>query len=48
LDQIKKWVLDAGFEGYHEVEIFSDTFWKLDQKVFLDKIVNSYSSYWEG
>jgi len=47
LDKIKKWVLDAGFQGHHEVEIFSDTFWKLDQKEFLDMIINSYETYWE-
>jgi sugar phosphate isomerase/epimerase len=47
LDRIKKWVLDAGFEGYHEVEIFSERFWKLDQNDFLDKIVRSYGDYWE-
>lgn len=48
LDRIKNWVLDAGFEGYHEVEIFSERFWKLNQKDFLDKIVKSYSDYWES
>ncbi len=48
IDRIKKWVLDAGFEGYHEVEIFSEKFWKTDQKDFLDKIVKSYSDYWKS
>ena len=48
LDRIKKWVLDAGFDGYHEVEIFSEKFWKMDQKDFLNKIVKSYSAYWES
>ncbi|HZJ21485.1 MAG TPA: sugar phosphate isomerase/epimerase family protein [Pricia sp.] len=46
LERIKKWVLDAGFEGYHEVEIFSERFWKLNQKDFLDTIVKNYSEYW--
>lgn len=48
LDRMKKWVLDAGFEGYHEVEIFSEKFWKVNQKDFLDNIVKSYSKYWES
>ncbi|NNE77776.1 MAG: sugar phosphate isomerase/epimerase [Pricia sp.] len=48
LERIKKWVLDAGFVGYHEVEIFSEKFWKMDQKDFLKKIVKSYSAYWES
>ena len=32
----------AGFNGYNEVEIFSDRWWAADQKVFLDKIVEQY------
>jgi len=48
LGRIKKWVLDAGFEGHHEVEIFSEKFWKEDQKEFLDRIVESYSEYWKS
>jgi len=48
LDRIKKWVLDAGFDGYHEVEIFSEKFWKMDQRDFMNKIIKSYSSYWES
>ncbi|WP_020527642.1 sugar phosphate isomerase/epimerase family protein [Flexithrix dorotheae] len=47
LDRIKKWVMDTGFDGFHEVEIFSNKFWEMDQKIFLDKIVKSYSEYWE-
>ncbi len=46
LARIKKWVMDSGFKGYHEVEIFSEKFWKTNQKDFLDKIVKSYSEYW--
>jgi sugar phosphate isomerase/epimerase len=48
LERIKKWMLDAGFEGYHEVEIFSEKFWQMDQKEFLDNVVHSYSAYWES
>ncbi len=42
LSQIKDWVEKAGFEGYHEVEIFSNRWWREDQDVFLKKIVDSY------
>jgi sugar phosphate isomerase/epimerase len=47
LDQIKQWVLNAGFDGFHEVEIFSDLYWAQDQKTFLEKIIESYQVYWE-
>ena len=42
LDTIKQWVLDAGFNGYHEVEIFSDLYWNQDQGEFLEKIIESF------
>ncbi|MCK0148042.1 sugar phosphate isomerase/epimerase [Arenibacter sp. F26102] len=48
LQQIKNWVAKSGFNGFHEVEIFSEKFWKLDQNEFMDKIVKSYSNYWES
>lgn len=32
----------AGFDGYHEVEIFSSAYWKEDQSVFLKKIIKAY------
>ncbi len=40
--QIRKWVEDAGFSGFNEVEIFSNTCWKEDQSVFLNKIIKAY------
>jgi len=42
LKQIREWVEEAGFSGFHEVEIFSSGFWKGNQDVFLDKIVDAY------
>ena len=39
---IRKWVEDAGFKGFNEVEIFSHTFWKEDQSVFLNRIISAY------
>jgi sugar phosphate isomerase/epimerase len=42
LKQIRSWVEEAGFNGYIEVEIFSNTFWAQDQDVFLQKIIDAY------
>lgn len=42
---IRKWVNDAGFSGFNEVEIFSEIYWKTDQDEFLEKIINSYRLY---
>lgn len=40
--QISDWVAEAGFNGFIEVEIFSDHYWSLDQDIFLEKIINAY------
>lgn len=40
--QIRAWVEEAGFNGFYEVEIFSNTFWKQDQSEFLGKIIRAY------
>lgn len=42
LRQIRKWVEEAGFKGYHEVEIFSDHYWSMNQDTFLNMIMESY------
>jgi sugar phosphate isomerase/epimerase len=47
LKKIKQWIMNAGFKGYHEVEIFSDKYWSQDQDIFLDKIVERFSEYAE-
>ena len=44
LDRIGSWVANAGFTGFHEVEIFSDRWWERDQKEFLLKITEAYSA----
>ena len=43
--EIRKWVEAAGFEGYHEVEIFSNRYWEMDQAAFLDKIMEAYQRH---
>lgn len=43
--EIRGWVEDAGFNGFHEVEIFSSRYWKQDQSVFLNEIINAYKKF---
>lgn len=45
LKQIRAWVESTGFNGFNEVEIFSNAYWKEDQSNFLKKIVNAYSEH---
>jgi sugar phosphate isomerase/epimerase len=45
LKKIRSWVEAAGFNGFIEVEIFSNEYWSLDQSVFLDKIIKSYEQF---
>lgn len=40
--KIRSWVEETGFNGFYEVEIFSNKFWKEDQSLFLDKIIKAY------
>ena len=42
IPRIRGWVEDAGFQGFHEVEIFSTRYWQSDQHAFLDKIKQGY------
>lgn len=43
--QIRGWVEDAGFDGFNEVEIFSDRYWRGDQEIFLQQIVEAYRQH---
>lgn len=42
IKEISNWVYEAGFDGYREVEIFSDQYWNDDQDDYLKNIVNAY------
>lgn len=42
IKEIRAWVEEAGFKGFNEVEIFSDSYWKEDQADFLKKITEAY------
>ena len=43
--QIREWVDDTGFNGYIEVEVFSNKYWSQDQDQYLKKIVEAYKNY---
>jgi sugar phosphate isomerase/epimerase len=42
LRRIRGWIEGAGFDGFHEVEIFSNRYWAQDQHAFLQRIINAY------
>ncbi len=44
ISRIKKWVNQAGFDGFNEVEIFSSAYWAMDQDEYLQKIVEAYKT----
>ncbi len=43
--QIRSWVEETGFNGYNEVEIFSDKYWATDQNKYLEKIKHAYLNF---
>jgi len=43
--EIRSWVEEAGFTGYHEVEVFSDKYWATDQHAYLEKIKEAYLTW---
>ncbi len=43
--RIRRWVEQAGFQGFREVEIFSNHYWAQDQDSFLKQIIESYQQY---
>jgi sugar phosphate isomerase/epimerase len=45
IPQIRGWVEKTGFEGFIEVEIFSNDWWQKDQDKFLEKIKIAYLEY---
>ena len=42
VNKIRSWVEATGFNGFYEVEIFSNKYWQQDQSQFLKKIVKAY------
>lgn len=45
LKQIQSWMRMAGFDGFSEVEIFSENYWAQDQTLYLDQIVEAYQTF---
>jgi sugar phosphate isomerase/epimerase len=43
--KIRSWVESTGFNGFIEVEIFSNYYWKQEQSRFLKNIIASYKTY---
>ncbi|HEY5968222.1 MAG TPA: sugar phosphate isomerase/epimerase family protein [Chitinophagaceae bacterium] len=42
VNKIRSWVEATGFNGFYEVEIFSNKYWQQDQTQFLKKIIKAY------
>lgn len=42
---IRSWVEKAGFDGFSEVEIFSNRYWAMDQNEFLKNIIDAYQRH---
>lgn len=45
IKKIREWIEAAGFDGYNEVEVFSERLWSGDQKQYLKDIKKSYLNY---
>lgn len=45
IQKIIDWIKKVKYDGFYEVEIFSDPYWQMDQDEFLKKIVASYLKY---
>lgn len=42
IPKIRGWVKDAGFDGFDEVEIFSNKYWAMDQDEYLELIKKAF------
>ncbi|HMH34170.1 MAG TPA: sugar phosphate isomerase/epimerase family protein [Puia sp.] len=40
--KIRSWIESTGFDGFYEVEIFSNKYWRQDQSQYLKKIIAAY------
>ncbi|MGF1586514.1 MAG: sugar phosphate isomerase/epimerase family protein [Bacteroidales bacterium] len=45
IPQIRQWVNRSGFNGFNEVEIFSNIYWQTDQDEFLKRIIEAYKMH---
>ncbi|RPI03672.1 MAG: sugar phosphate isomerase/epimerase [Calditrichaeota bacterium] len=42
LRTIRGWVEETGFTGHHEIEIFSNHYWQMNQDEYLNRIISAY------
>jgi sugar phosphate isomerase/epimerase len=42
---IRSWVEQTGFRGFNEVEVFSEQYWAMDQREYLDRIREAYLAH---
>ena len=42
VNKLRSWVEATGYNGFYEVEIFSNKYWQQDQSQFLKKIIKAY------
>lgn len=45
IPEIRGWVESAGFHGWIEVEIFSTEYWALDQRAYINTIIEAYRAH---
>ena len=45
LRHIRAWMETAGFQGFNEVEVFSNRLWAMNQDEYLQQIVRAYSEF---
>ncbi|MBN1854066.1 MAG: hypothetical protein JW829_15165, partial [Pirellulales bacterium] len=45
LPAIRGLVERAGFDGFHEIEVFSEMYWAMDQTDYLRQITDAYKRY---
>jgi len=45
IPRIRGWVESAGFSGFVEVEIFSTEYWAMDQRAYIERIVDAYEAH---
>jgi sugar phosphate isomerase/epimerase len=45
IPKIRGWVESAGFSGFVEVEIFSNQYWAMDQRTYIERIVDAYEAH---
>lgn len=43
--QIRQWIEQTGFSGYSEVEIFSEDYWAIDQRAYLQRIKEAFREH---